>query len=29
MAPKVILVSTHESALDVCDLEALQEHALI
>lgn len=29
MAPKVILVSTHESALDVCALEALQEHALI
>ena len=28
MAPMVILVSTHESALDVCDLEALKAHAL-
>ncbi|CAN5888825.1 DUF2237 domain-containing protein [soil metagenome] len=28
-APKVILVSTHEAALEVCDIEALRAHALI
>jgi uncharacterized protein (DUF2237 family) len=27
-APKVILASTHERALDVCRLEDLEEHAL-
>lgn len=27
-APKVILVSTHEGALEVCQLEALTEHSL-
>jgi uncharacterized protein len=27
-APKVILVSTHEAALEICDLEALQSHAM-
>jgi len=29
MAPNVILVSTHERALEVCSLEALQELALL
>ncbi len=29
MAPRVILVSTHERALEVCDLAALQENALL
>jgi len=28
-APKVILVSTHEDALEICDLDALRQHALI
>ncbi len=28
MAPRVILVSTHEAALEVCELEALQSHAM-
>ena len=28
MAPKVILASTHEAALEVCTLEDLQAHAL-
>lgn len=27
-APKVALMSTHERALEVCDLEALKEHAV-
>lgn len=29
MAPKVILASTHEAALEICDLEALRSHALL
>lgn len=28
-APKVILASTHEAALAICELEALEAHALI
>jgi uncharacterized protein len=28
-APKVILASTHEAALELCDLAALESHALI
>lgn len=27
--PKVILASTHEAALEVCDLDALRYHALL
>lgn len=29
MAPRVILASTHEAALEVCDLEDLKAHALL
>lgn len=29
MAPRVILASTHEAALEICDLEALQAHATV
>lgn len=29
MAPRVILASTHESALEICDLDALRDHALL
>lgn len=29
MAPKVILASTHEAALEVCELEALQAYATV
>lgn len=29
MAPRVILASTHEAALETCDLEALQSHATV
>lgn len=29
MAPRVILASTHEAALEICDLEALQSHATV
>lgn len=28
-APKVILASTHEAALEICDLDALRQHALL
>ncbi|HEX2155115.1 MAG TPA: DUF2237 domain-containing protein [Acidimicrobiia bacterium] len=28
-APKVILASTHEAALEICDLEALQAYATV
>jgi hypothetical protein len=29
MAPRVILASTHEAALEICDLEALRAHATV
>lgn len=29
VAPKVILASTHEAALEVCELEALRSYALL
>jgi uncharacterized protein (DUF2237 family) len=29
MAPNVILASTHEAALEICDLEALRAHATV
>ncbi len=28
-APKVILASTHEGALEICDLDTLRSHALL